>query len=231
MAGSASGRPRVILCAALSVDGRIATRAGDSRLSCPRDLDRLHRLRSGADAVIVGKNTVLADDPMLTVRRVRGGGNPARVVLDSRGAIPTESRILQTSGRIPTIIAASGRISGADVRRISAMRAEVVVAGERRVDLAALLGVLWDRGMRTVLVEGGGAVNWEFVRRGLFDELTVTLCPFLIGGRGGAGRGGAGPVPFLDGGDGFARVADSPRLDLKSVKRLENHLVLDYVRV
>ena len=218
MAGS---RPKVIISAAVSVDGRIATRTGDSRLSSGEDLIRLHRLRSRVDAILVGKNTVLRDDPMLTVRRARGR-NPARIVLDPDGTIPSSSRMLRSSGRVRTVIATTQRMSAANRRRLEKFPLEIVTAGKTRIGIALLLRRLHAMGFRSVLVEGGGATNWEFVSRGLFDEMIITVSPRIIGG--------LDSVPLV-GGRGFGRVADSPNLALKSAKRLKNHLVLRFVRI
>ena len=92
-------RPHVILSAAVTIDGKIATRTGDSKLSSKRDKIRVHKLRSKVDAILVGINTVLLDDPILTVRYAKGK-NPVRVVLDSRGTISSKSRILKTCSKI-----------------------------------------------------------------------------------------------------------------------------------
>ena len=100
------GRPYVIMNAAMTLDGKIATREGDSRISCPEDLDRLHRLRARVDAILVGAGTVLSDDPSLTVRRARGR-NPLRVVVDGRARIPLTARVLDGSSK--TLVAVSRR--------------------------------------------------------------------------------------------------------------------------
>jgi len=99
-------RPRVTLSAAVTIDGKIATRTGDSKLSSKRDKIRVHKIRSKVDAILVGIKTVQNDDPILTVRYAKGK-NPVRVVLDSKGAISSQSRILKTCSKIPTIIAIS----------------------------------------------------------------------------------------------------------------------------
>ena len=211
-------RPRVILSAAVSIDGRIATRTGDSALSSAADLKRLHRLRSRCDAILVGANTVLCDDPMLTVRS-GAGKSPVRVVLDSRAAIPHASQIMRTCGMVRTIIAVSRMAQEERLERLRRLGAETITAGAGSVDVRRLLQALRRRGIRSVLVEGGGTTNWEFVRRGLFDELIVTVSPYLVGGWDA--------VP-LAAGAGFRRVSDSPKLSLRSARRLENHLVLHY---
>ncbi len=217
----ANSRPHVILCAAMSIDGKIATSTGDSKLSSDTDLLRLHKLRSRVDAVLVGKNTLLADDPLLTVRRVRGL-NPTRIILDSRGTIPNDSKILQTSSDVPTIIAVTKSITKRDKSRLQNSSAEVLVVGTKSINLKLLLRKLHSRGIRTLLVEGGGTTNWEFVQHNLFDELVVTISPFLVGGKDS--------ISLIEG-LGFSKLSDSPNLRLKSTKKLQNHLVLTYINV
>ena len=101
---------KIILSVAISVDGKIATRSGDSKLSSKRDLTRLHKLRSQVDAIIIGKNTVNKDDPLLTVRYSKGK-NPIRIILDSCGTISNKSKILQTSNKVKTIIVVTKKIT------------------------------------------------------------------------------------------------------------------------
>src|SRR3989442_419770 len=89
---------------AMTVDGKIATASGDSKISSNEDLVRVHRLRASVDAILVGISTILADDPRLTVRLVKGK-NPARVIVDSRGRIPIDSQIMRMASKIKTIVA------------------------------------------------------------------------------------------------------------------------------
>ena len=110
-------RPKIILSAAVSIDGKIATASGDSKLSSQKDLIRLHKLRSKMDCILVGKNTVIKDDPELTVRYSQGK-NPIRIVLDSSGIIPNKSKILQTSDKIRTIIVVSEKIQKRNLQRL-----------------------------------------------------------------------------------------------------------------
>jgi len=214
-------KPYVILSAATSVDGKIATKTGDSKLSSKQDSVRLHKLRSKVDAILVGKNTVLRDNPLLTVRHTKGK-NPIRIVLDSKGTLSKKSKILQTSNKIQTIIAVSKKISKSNFDKLHKFPVEVIIAGENSVNIKLLLKKLSDKKIKTILVEGGGTVNWEFIKHNLFDELIITLSPFLIGGNDA--------ISFVQG-QGFKKISNSPILRLKSIKRLKNHLVLCYVKV
>ena len=214
-------RPRVVLSAAATLDGKIATRSGDSEISSASDMARMHRMRAGADAILVGKNTMLRDDPLLTVRYAKGP-NPVRVVLDPTGDIPSGSKIMRTCGEVPTIIAVSSRISQANQERLDGSAADVIKAEGRVIPLRWLLGALAARGIRTILVEGGGTTNWGFVREGLVDEVVLTVSPRMVGGTGGT---------TLVGGEGFARMAEALPMKLVSVIRQGDEVVLHYERV
>ena len=214
-------KPYVILSAAISVDGKIATRTGDSKLSSSSDLNRLHKLRTKVDAIIIGKNTLMRDDPLLTVRYSQGK-NPIRIILDSKGDISTKSKILQTSAKVPTIIAVSKKITKSNLQKLNNFPVQVIISGEKSVNIKFLLKKLSEKKIKTILVEGGGTVNWEFIKQNIFDELIITLSPFLIGGNDS--------ISFVQG-SGFDKISKSPNLHLKSVKRLKNHLVLNYRKV
>lgn len=209
-------RPHVILNAAMTLDGKIATVAGDSRISCEEDLDRIHRLRASVDAVMVGVGTVLADDPSLTVRRARGK-NPMRVVVDSLAKTPRGAKVLDGSAQ--TIVAVSRRAPRRDVEKLRAMGARVIVGGDKEVDLPMLLERLYALGVRKLLLEGGSTLNWGMLRQGLVDEVRVTVAPRIVGGE--AAR-------TLVGGEGFAKVSDGVEIELKKVGRIGTDLLLTY---
>ena len=214
-------RPHVILSAAISIDGKIATRLGDSKLSSKKDRIRLHKLRARVDAILVGKNTVHKDDPLLTVRYAKGK-NPIRIILDSQGTISTGSKILQTCNKVPTIIAVSKKISKPNLQKLKKFPVEIIITGENSVNIKSLMNILSKRKINTVLVEGGGTVNWQFIQNNLFDELLITLTPFVIGG--------TDAITFVQG-KGFDKIIKSPRLRLNTIKRLKNYLVLHYTKV
>jgi 2,5-diamino-6-(ribosylamino)-4(3H)-pyrimidinone 5'-phosphate reductase len=214
-------RPRIILSAAISIDGKIATRLGDSKLSSKKDKIRLHKLRSKVDAILVGKNTVYRDDPLLTVRYVKGK-NPVRIILDSQGTIPAHSKILQTCNKIPTIIAVSKTISNQNLKKLKKFSVEIMITGKNSVNIKSLMNNLSKRKIKTILIEGGGTVNWEFIHNNMFDEIFITITPFIIGGT---------DAVTLVQGKGFDKIVKSPRLRLNTIKKLENYLVLHYTKV
>ena len=158
---------------------------------------------------------------MLTVRYTKGK-NPVRIILDSQGNISSKSKILQTSNEVPTIIAVSKKITKSNLKKLYKFPVEVIITGENFVNIKSLLKKLSDKKITTILVEGGGTINWEFIKQNLFDELIITLSPFLIGGNNA--------ISFIQG-NGFDKISKSPNLQLKSIKRLKNHLVLNYVKV
>ena len=211
----------VILSAAISIDGKISTRTNDSKISSKEDIIRLHKLRSKVDAILIGKNTLLQDDPLLTVRHTKGK-NPIRVILDSKGTIPITSRIIKTSSEIPTIIVVSKKITDVNLSKLKKLPVEIIISGENSVNLKLLMKKLSTKKIKTILVEGGGTVNWEFIKNNIFDELIVTISPYLIGGNDS--------TSFVEG-KGFAKITNSPKLKLKSIKRLKNYLVLNYLKV
>ena len=170
-------------CAA-SLDGRIARPGGAPVvLSGPEDLRRVHLLRSEVDGVLVGVGTVLADDPSLLVRPDVAGldaatvRQPARVVLDSRLRTPPSARVLD--GRAPCFVVCA---EAAESRALPG--ADVLVAGKARVDLKDALAALEARGIRRLLVEGGGTVLGSFLEQDLWDAFTVYLAPVMLGADG-----------------------------------------------
>jgi len=183
-------KPFVFINIASSLDGKISNeRREQIRISSPEDFQAVDRLRAESDAVMVGIGTVLSDDPRLTVKneklrrmRIKKGlkPNPLRVVVDSKCRIPLNSKILNDEAE--TIVAVSKNADRKTVGRVE-QRAEVFVSGERRVDLRELLEYLYVRGIRRVMVEGGGELNRSLIKEGLVDEFRVFYSGIVIGGK------------------------------------------------
>ena len=212
---------KIFLSAAISLDGKIATVSGDSQLSSKKDLIRLHKLRSKMDSILVGKNTVIQDDPELTVRYTKGK-NPTRIILDSTGMIPSDSKILQTCKTVKTIIVVSEKISRKNFLRLKKFPIELLIVGKNQVNIKSLIQKLEKKNIKSILLEGGGTLNWEFLKNNLIDEFLITITPFVLGGDNS--------ISLMQG-KGFHKIKQSPNLQLKSAKRLENDLVLHYIKV
>jgi diaminohydroxyphosphoribosylaminopyrimidine deaminase/5-amino-6-(5-phosphoribosylamino)uracil reductase len=173
---------------AMSLDGKIATRTGDSKWISSEESRRfVHYLRFTHDAIMVGVNTVLTDDPQLTVRCCSRGGmsheQPLRVIVDSEGKTPTTSKVFEAPGNV--LMAVSQDISPARKRAYKRAGAEVVILPARRgqVDLSALLAALSERQITSVLAEGGGRLFGSLFDRRLVDKVIVFIAPVIIGGQ------------------------------------------------
>jgi len=201
----------------MTLDGKIATKSGDSHISSNQDLRHLHRMRAKADAVMIGIGTQLKDDPLLTVRRVKGR-NPVRVIIDNLAKTPPASRIFSVKeGRI--IIAVSNKAPATRVAKLRRAGAEVIHCGIERVNLSKLLTKLRSEGIRSILLEGGGGLNWSMVSRGLVDEVMVTVAPVIAGGE---------KATTLVEGAGVRDMNRGIKLSLKGAKRAGDELVLSY---
>ncbi len=216
----ARSRPYVILNAAMSIDGKIATREGNIGLSSKSDLLRVHKLRSSVDAIIVGKKTVEIDNPLLSVRLIKGR-NPIRIVLDPKGDISKNSKLIKTAKKIPTMLIVSEE-APKKTENLSYFGVEVIRCGKNKINLKRLMKILWKKGIRKVLVEGGGATNWYFFYEKLVDEFSITVTPYILGG--------ASTVSFV-GGHGFDKIVRQNSFKLMRITRLKNELVLHYSNV
>ncbi len=175
-----TGRPWVIAKWAQTLDGRIATRTGQSRwISNAMSRRRVHRLRAKVDAVMVGIGTALADDPMLTARDCRSVRRVAkRIVLDTHGRLGRDSSLVATAGEIPTLVFT------AEPAKLEGTACEVIAASTRdgRLDLVHVLEQLWRvHGVSTLLVEAGPRVLGSLLGAGLIDEAVVHLAPAVMG--------------------------------------------------
>jgi 2,5-diamino-6-(ribosylamino)-4(3H)-pyrimidinone 5'-phosphate reductase len=207
----------------MTIDGKIATNIGDSTISSKQDLRRLHRLRSSVDAIIIGISTVIVDNPRLTVRLVkRHGTTPVRIIVDSIGRIPLDSKILKSASKINTIVAVTKRASDERIDKIKNAGAIVIVAGTKTVDLKELFFVLKKMGFNKILVEGGGELNWSILQLRIVNELMVTVAPIIVGGR---------TATTLVEGDGYERISDGIKMELIKVSRQNNGEVVLYYKL
>jgi len=214
--------PFIILKVAATLDGKLATRNGDSKWITSEISRRfVHRLRDKVDGVVVGIGTVLKDDPMLTAR-IRGGRNPYRIVLDSRMRIPENAKVIDLSPS-RAIVATTEMASRDRIEQLEKKGIRVLICDSKsgRVDLKSLLLKLREMGMMSLLVEGGSEINGAFFDQGLIDKIFFFLSPKLIGD----------PLaPGIFGGVGVASLKEAiPLRDVKVKKIGKDILVEGYL--
>ena len=214
----ARSRPHIILSGAITLDGKLATLTGDSKLSTKRDKIRVYKLRSKVDAIIIGKNTAKIDDPLLSIHNIKGK-NPIRIILDSNGTLDTNSRIIKTCSKIPTIIAVSKKAKPKNLEKLKKFPITVLVCGNDKINIKNLLKILKQKKIKNVLLEGGGITNWTFLKEKLVDDVIITVTPYLVGGN---------IATTLVDGTGFSKIIGSTRLKLKNVRKVKNEIILHY---
>jgi 2,5-diamino-6-(ribosylamino)-4(3H)-pyrimidinone 5'-phosphate reductase len=224
-------RPFVILNVAMTVDGKIDTAARrGAAISSPRDRERVDRLRSESDAVMVGGRTLLGDDPKLTVkspalrdgRRARGlDENPIKVgVLSDAARLRSDCQFL-TAGPARVFLYTTQQTGAVQLARLRESGVSVFVVGERHVDLPAMMRSLRTHGVARLLVEGGSTLNAALLYQRLVDEITIYVAPLIFGGA---------DAPTLAGGPGFPRE-EAVRLQELDVEQLEDGGVVIHYRV
>lgn len=214
-----TGMPYVTLKLAASLDGKIATHRGDSRwITSERARAEVHRLRGRSDAVVVGANTVLRDDPQLTPRAARPRRVPLRVVVDARLRVDPGAAVLRTPP--PTLVATTEHAPSRRREEIARTGAEVVVLPARggMVDLKALMRELGRREVATVLMEGGGQLAASALEQGLVDRVMFFYAPLIIGGE---------LAPSMVRGAGAERLEEAVRLQDLRVRRLGPDLLVE----
>lgn len=213
-------RPFVIMKGAMSIDGRTAAYTGDSKwITNEKSREHAHLVRKRVAAIMVGVNTVIADDPMLNCR-VENPKNPVRIICDSHFRIPLESKILKTAEKIPTIIAGVENKSK-KIEKIRALGADVILTSGNRVNLNELMLELGKRGIDSVVAEGGGELHSSLLEAGLADKLMIYIAPKIIGGVN------AKPVV---GGKGVELVKDAYRFQDPKLTILDDDILVEYTK-
>jgi len=215
-------RPFFLLKAALSLDGKIATKTCDSKwISNEESRKYANKLRSTADGVMVGINTVIADNPMLVPRTLRPRKYPARIVLDSRLRIPLACDMVKTSEKHKTLIFASEESRSDKEAKLKSLGVEVVKVPRDeggRVSLKHVCEELYKREIVSVLVEGGGEINSGLLKEGLLDKVVLFYAPILIGGKNALNVVGGRGIDFLK---------DAYKIDISVVKRLKEDICVE----
>jgi 2,5-diamino-6-(ribosylamino)-4(3H)-pyrimidinone 5'-phosphate reductase len=196
-------RPYLVVYSTITVDGRLASKTGFSQLSCPHDLKRLHQLRASSDAIMVGANTIIVDDPSLRLKYVEGR-NPDRIVVDGLLRAPLNARVF-TLRTANTLVLTTGKASGEKIETLKKMGVEALIIGnEPPINMYEALSLLYKRGYRKIMAEGGGGLLWTLFKNSVVDELWLTISPYIFGGRDA--------VSLVEG-EGFSSVKDAVKLE------------------
>jgi 2,5-diamino-6-(ribosylamino)-4(3H)-pyrimidinone 5'-phosphate reductase len=215
----------VIINAAISIDGKICTRKGESKISSFSDLKRVHKLRCNVDGILVGISTVLKDDPLLNIRFTKcisAKKNLLRVIIDSKARIPLDSKIVKTAADIETIIAVTKSAPRNKLDMLREKNLKIIISGERgkKVNLDKTFKQLETKfGIKKILVEGGGEIIWSIIKNNLFDELIITISPLIIGGR---------KAITLVEGKGFDKIKNCTKLKLSRICKKNNGEIILY---
>jgi len=212
-------RPQVIINCAMSADGKIALPSRKQlRISSDEDMERVYRLRNECDAVLVGIGAVISDNPNLTIKEkyVKNPKQPLRVVLDSSCRTPEDALVLNdmTKTLIFTIQGNEKHFDGENIEIVGIKKDE-----EGYVDLESMLDVLHQNGIKKLLVEGGGTVIWNFLRRGLVDDLYVYIGSCIIGGKN---------TPTMADGIGIKSEGDLLSIKVIDMIRLGSGILVHY---
>ena len=200
----------------MSADGKIALpNRKQIRLSNEDDAVRVNKLREKCDAILVGIETVIEDNPKLTVRGKKRSKNPIRIILDTNGRTPLESNVLNNESK--TIIAIG---NNCNITKLG--NSEIIKCGNDQINLKLLIEKLSEKGIQKILVEGGETVLWSFLNENLFDEINIFVASAIIGGK---------ETPTMAGGEGFSTKKETLKLSLKNAKKLGDGVLLTYCKI
>ena len=191
--------PFIIMKAAMSLDGKIATRTGESRwITGDKSRGEVHKLRNEVAGIMVGVNTIIMDDPELTCR-IEGGKNPIRIIVDSSLRIPKESRVVKTSNQVRTIVATTEKAEEKDKVELKKHGVEILETKSKdgKVDLEELVIKLGSLGVDSILLEGGGELNYSALKLGIVDKVQMYIAPKIIGGSLAKGPVSGGGIELL----------------------------------
>jgi 2,5-diamino-6-(ribosylamino)-4(3H)-pyrimidinone 5'-phosphate reductase len=211
-------KPYVIINCAMSADGKIASPSGKQlRISNDDDIKRMYNLRNSCDAVLVGVGTILSDNPKLTVKEeyVENPKNPIRVILDTH--CRTKVNALAVDNNAKTLIITNGvcdKNYGANVEVI-----QCGIDAEGKINLVEMLDILYNRGIKKLMVEGGSTVIWSFLKHGIVDDLFVFIGPMIIGGK---------YTPSMADGEGILSENEVINLKIIEVSKLDTGIVVHY---
>ncbi|MEH6889669.1 bifunctional diaminohydroxyphosphoribosylaminopyrimidine deaminase/5-amino-6-(5-phosphoribosylamino)uracil reductase RibD [Bacillus sp. JJ864] len=204
-------RPFVTLKTAMSLDGKIATRTGESKwITGEEARANVHRYRHTHDAILVGVNTIITDNPHLTTRLVNGGKSPIRIVLDTHLRTPLSSHVI-TNGETPTWVIVGSDVSKEKISKFQSDMVSVLQMKTNHIEINELLDLLGEKNILSLFVEGGQTVHASFLEAKCFQELITYISPKLIGGK---------EAPTCFGGNGFTQLENALTLHIQSMEQI-----------
>jgi diaminohydroxyphosphoribosylaminopyrimidine deaminase / 5-amino-6-(5-phosphoribosylamino)uracil reductase len=215
-----SGRPLVVFKSAMTLDGKVATRSGDSQwISGEASRARAHRWRAESDAVAVGIGTALADDPLLTARVEGVARQPRRVIFDSEARLPVNSQLVRGVAEVPITVVTSRAAARTSVQALESAGADVIVAtGQNEgARVASALDELGSREVQSLLLEGGPHLAGAFLEAGEIDEVRIFVAPLLVGGL---------EAKTAIEGMGLQEIASAARAEAIEVDRIEDDVLI-----
>lgn len=213
-------KPFIILSAAMTIDGKIASKDGDPDISDETDWKEVHKLRTEVDGICVGKGTIIKDNPKLHIKYHKNNGY-YRIIIDSFLNTPINSNIVEFNPDIyPTIICTTENVSKERINLFESKGIKILKSGSgSKVDIVNLMPKLYHMGIKSILLEGGGTLNWAFIKHNLVDEIRLTVAPWIVGGKNA--------ISLVEG-EGFSKMVDSTKFSLVKVIERENYVVIYY---
>ena len=214
--------PFCIMKTAMTLDGKIATRTGDSKwVTGELSREYVHKLRQRVSGIMVGIGTIIADDPMLTTRLDNLElKDPTRIIIDSTSKIPLDAKVLNLNSKAATIIATTRKAAPEKIRKLEEKGAEVIITPVKNngVDLNFLMKILGDKKIDSILLEGGSKINYSAIIEGIVDKVNAFIAPKIIGGD-------VAKTPV--GGNGMEFMRDAISLNNIEIYRFENDIMIE----
>ena len=219
-----TGLPFVTMKTAISLDGKIATRTGNSQwISGARSRDFVHELRNQNSAILVGTKTILNDNPQLTCRfKNKGGQHPTRIILDRGNKIPLKAKVFANSKEQRVIYISGPKLSIQRQKSLTEKNIEIINGkiNQSGFDLKHLMKLLAQKDLTSILIEGGGEINNSALKAGIVDKIYTFISPILVGGRG---------APGLIGGSGVSKIAKAVNLKHMKVTQMGEDLMVEAI--
>lgn len=210
-------KPFIHLNSAMTVDGKIATEKSSMKISGKNDAIRVHQLRKKYDGIMVGINTVIVDNSKLTIHKIPSKieENPVRIIIDSNARTPLNSKVLNNNAK--TIIVVSNNAPQDKIEQLE-KHCEIIKTGDKRVDLKDAMEKLYNKGIKSILLEGGSTLNFSMFQEQLIDKLTICIGSEILGGK---------KSKTLVDGRGFKKD-NCVNLKLESINKIDEDVLLEY---